>query len=54
MLLLIAAEKGYKEVVKLLLSREDVELNSLDYKGWTLLSRAAVKEYKGIVKLLLS
>jgi ankyrin repeat protein len=54
--LLVAAEKGYETVVKLLLTT-DVEINARDKNGRTPLSWAVVKagsKHEAVVKLLLA
>ncbi|KAG7403026.1 Serine/threonine-protein phosphatase 6 regulatory ankyrin repeat subunit C [Fusarium oxysporum f. sp. rapae] len=48
-----AAQKGYEEVVKLLLEKEGVDPDSKDDFGRTPLSRAAQNGYEEVVKLLL-
>ena len=52
--LIWAAVRGYEGVVKMLLEREDVNLNQPDtYNGRTPLSWAANKGHEGVVKMLL-
>ena len=51
--LLISAEKGYKNIVKLLLDTGKADVNSTDEEGRTPLLLAAGKGYGGIVQLLL-
>ena len=49
-----AAEKGHKEVVKLLLAKDGVDPDSKDSKNQTPLSWAAEKGHKEVVELLLA
>ncbi|KAI9765690.1 MAG: hypothetical protein M1840_007248 [Geoglossum simile] len=48
-----AAINGHDGVVKLLLGKEGIELNSKDGYGWTALSLAAMSGHEAVVKLLL-
>ena len=48
-----AAEKGHDEVVKLLLEKDDIDLNFEDISGRTALFYAARKGHDAVVKLLL-
>ena len=48
----IAAERGYEEIVKLLLKREDVEVDSKDTRGRSPLWWAAIRGHEAVVKLL--
>lgn len=50
----LAAEEGYKAIMKLLLSQDDMATDSRDEYNQTPLSRAAKKGYKTIIKLLLN
>jgi ankyrin repeat protein len=49
-----AAEHGHDAVVKMLLARDDVEVNSKDPYGGTPLLRAAANGHEAVVKLLLA
>jgi len=49
--LMLAAQKGHKEVVKLLL-KKGANVNAKNDLGWTALDFAAKEGYKEIVKLL--
>ena len=51
--LLFAASTGYDEVVTLLLSKDDVDLNLKDWNGRTSLWLSTVNGHEAIVKLLL-
>jgi ankyrin repeat protein len=48
-----AVNMGYEAVVKLLVGRGDVDINTKDKSGWTPLSRAAERGYEKIVRLLI-
>ena len=50
----IAADQGHEEVVKLLLARNDVEVDSMDGDSCTPLSNAADQGHEEVVKLLLT
>lgn len=49
-----AAEQGHEAVVKVLLSRNDIEVDSKDRDGRTPLSRAAEKGHKAVANVLLA
>jgi ankyrin repeat protein len=49
-----AAERGHEAVVKLLLAKDAVDINSKDLYGWTALSWAAERGHEAVVKLLLA
>ena len=51
--LLIASEKGYSEIVKLLLDQEKIDVNVVDYFGESSLIKASEHGHLEIVKLLL-
>jgi ankyrin repeat protein len=51
--LMIAAERGHKEVVKLLL-KKGADVNARDKDGWTALKNASYYGHKEIVELLKS
>ena len=51
--LYLASEDADKDVVTLLLTRDDVDVDSEDNYGYTPLSRAVKRGHKGIVELLL-
>src|SRR3984957_6983281 len=50
----ISAENGHEAVVKLFLTRDDVDANSKDSIGWTPLSWAASNGHQAVVKLFLA
>jgi len=52
--LLSAAENGHELVVKLLMAREDVDVNSKDIDGRTPFSIATKNGHEGVARLLLS
>lgn len=52
--LLLAAKEGHEAVVKLLLEKQGVELNSKDNNSQTPLSLAAERGYGAVVRLLLA
>jgi ankyrin repeat protein len=52
--LMWACENGCEDVVKLLLSREDIEVNAKDDDGRTALMFACDNGHEGVVKLLRS
>ena len=52
--LLLAISNGYKAVVKLLLARDNIDLNSKDKFRATLLLLAVEYRSKAVVKLLLT
>ena len=52
--LLLAVNNGYEAVVKLLLARDDIDLNSKDKFRATLLLLAAEYRSKAVVELLLA
>ena len=52
--LMLAAHYGYKEIVDVLLTREDISLNQQDQEGYTALSLAASAGRSAIVDVLLS
>jgi ankyrin repeat protein len=49
-----AVENGHKEIVELLLSTGEVDVNAQDQHGWTVLIKAVKGGHKDIVELLLS
>ena len=51
-LLLVAAKKGRVAVVRLLITRCDVDINAKDVGGWTPLSVAAAVGHGAVVRLL--
>ena len=51
--LCLAAWNGEEGVVKMLLGRDDVNLNKLDKDGKTPLDRATEKGHQGVIALLL-
>ena len=52
--LLYAAKNGHGAVVRLLLARDNVEVNSMDHYGMTPLSVAALNGHDAVVRLLLA
>ena len=53
-LLSYAAEGGHEAIVKMLMTRDDVDADSKDWRGDTPLSLAAEGGYEAIVKMLLN
>lgn len=51
--LLLAAAKGHKDIVKLLLKVDEIDITRQDKKGRTPLSRAEFKGHHDIVRILL-
>lgn len=48
-----AARSGNMAVMRLLLARDDVEVNAKEAEGWTALALSAHEGHEGVVKLLL-
>jgi ankyrin repeat protein len=50
--LYMAASKGFVEIVRLLLQRDEIDIH-VEYEGWTVMRLVRVKKYEEIVELLM-